>query len=258
MRAIASIWTWFIIAFVQIAGFCLQSVLFVLTFAFDRDRRIVGRTYRLMGATAGSLAPTWRFRRHGDLPSRLPRRTVVVSNHCSNADPFLISRLPWEMKWLGKKNLFRMPIAGWSMWLNGDIPIDRGNRESAKEAMGVCKRYLERGMPVFIFPEGTRSKTPELLPFKEGAFRLAIDAGADILPLAVAGTRTALPKHDWKFGKARAFVKCGDYVSTEGLTHADVPALMATVRERIEALRAVIVPISSDGVAGGDSTAPTA
>lgn len=249
MRAVASIWTWFIIAFVQIAGFLIQCVLFVLTVPFDRNRWVVGRFYRIMGATAATLSPTWKFGRHGPLPSRLPKRTVVVSNHCSNVDPFLVSHLPWEMKWLGKKNLFRVPIAGWSMWLNGDIPIVRGDRESAKASMARCRAYLESGMPVFIFPEGTRSKTAEMLPFKEGAFRLAIDSGADILPLALAGSRTALPKHSWKFGDARAWVTCGEYVSTEGLTYDDLPRLMAEVRAQMEAMRAVIIPLSSDAVA---------
>jgi 1-acyl-sn-glycerol-3-phosphate acyltransferase len=81
--------------------------------------------------------------------------TVFVSNHESQADPFLISFLPWEMKWLAKASLFRIPVAGWSMALAGDVPIRRGNDRSASEAMGQCARWLERGVPVVISP--TRS-----------------------------------------------------------------------------------------------------
>jgi 1-acyl-sn-glycerol-3-phosphate acyltransferase len=84
-----------------------------------------------------------------------------------------------------------------------------------------------------IFPEGTRSRTAELLPFKDGAFRLAIEAGVPILPLAVSGTRTALPKHDWRFGRSVAEVQVLEPVETAGLTLADVPALKARVRDMI-------------------------
>ena len=86
-----------------------------------------------------------------------------------------------------------------------------------------------------IFPEGTRSATAELLPFKDGAFRLAIDAGVPILPLAVHGTATALPKHDWRFGRSTAVVSVLEPVDTTGLTPTDVPALKAKVRQMIEA-----------------------
>jgi 1-acyl-sn-glycerol-3-phosphate acyltransferase len=84
-----------------------------------------------------------------------------------------------------------------------------------------------------IFPEGTRSKTTELLPFKDGAFRLAIEAGVPILPLAVSGTSTALRKHDWRFGKSVAEVRVLEPVETTGLGPADVSALKTRVRSLI-------------------------
>jgi 1-acyl-sn-glycerol-3-phosphate acyltransferase len=84
-----------------------------------------------------------------------------------------------------------------------------------------------------IFPEGTRSKTSELLPFKDGAFRLAIEAGVPILPLAVSGTATALPKHGWRFGRSAAEVRVLEPVETAGLSLDDVPALKLRIRELI-------------------------
>jgi len=84
-----------------------------------------------------------------------------------------------------------------------------------------------------IFPEGTRSKTAELLPFKDGAFRLAIEAGVPILPLALSGTGTALPKHGWRFGRSAAHLRVLEPVDTAGLTLADVPALKAQIRDLI-------------------------
>ena len=77
------------------------------------------------------------------------------------------------------------------------------------------------------------STTDELLPFKDGAFRLAIDAGVPILPLVVHGTSTALPKHDWRFGRSTAVVRVLEPIETTGLTTADVPALKDRVRRLI-------------------------
>ena len=88
-----------------------------------------------------------------------------------------------------------------------------------------------------IFPEGTRSKTGELRPFKTGAFRLAIEAQVPVLPLAVYGTRDALRKHDWRLGYAEAEVRVLEPISTEGLTMDDVSALSEQVREVIVAAR---------------------
>jgi 1-acyl-sn-glycerol-3-phosphate acyltransferase len=158
---------------------------------------------------------------------------VVVSNHESFADILLISHLPWEMKWLSKAELFRIPVMGWMMWLVGDIPVKRGFGPSALEAMERCRAALSRRVSVMIFPEGTRSRTAELLPFKDGAFRLAIEAGVPILPLAVSGTRNALPKHDWRFGRSVAEVRVLEPIETAGLTPDDVPALKQRVRDLI-------------------------
>lgn len=241
-----SIATWAGVLFVALTGFWVQLLLFLLTI-FDRNRRLPGRMYRKMGWWSAKISPAWHFRVAGEVPAYRPRRTVVVSNHQSQGDPFLISGLPWEMKWLGKKELFKIPFVGWSMVLAGDIALNRGERDSAKSAMAKCADYLRRDMPVMIFPEGTRSRDGELLPFKAGAFRLAIEEQADILPLAVAGTRFALPKGSWKVGRSDGLVTVGEPISTEGMTLDDIDALMARTRAAIEALRATIIAQSSEG-----------
>ncbi len=238
MTALLSLWAWVEIALVTLLGFVVQVVLWLVCLPFDRGRLVAGRTFRLVGVVAARLNPFWRFGVLGPRPSRPVRKTVVVSNHESNADPFLVSFLPWEMKWLGKASLFRIPVAGWMMRMAGDIPVQRGDSDSAKEAMAACARWLERGVPVMLFPEGTRSQDGQLLPFKDGAFRLAIETGADVLPLAVAGTRTALPKRSWRFGRAEGRVTVGTPISTAGMTLADVEPLKARARSDIEALRA--------------------
>ncbi len=241
MNALLSFYTWFEIGLVALVGFFIQLILAVLTWPFDRRKLVTGRTFRLIGVTAARLSPFWKFGIHGPVKKPHPR-TVVVSNHESIADPFLISMLPWEMKWLGKASLFKIPAVGWSMWLAGDIPVRRGEKDSALAAMDTCSRWLDKGMPIMIFPEGTRSKTDELLPFKDGAFRLAIEKGADILPIAVSGTSRALPKHSWRFATSRALVTMGTPISTQGMTLADVERLKQMAREQILDLRASLLP----------------
>ncbi len=241
-QTLLSIWAWLCISLIIIVGCLIYFVVFLATVAFDRDRMIVGRMWRMSAVLASKLNPLWRFRVDGVVPRYRPKRCVVVSNHRSQADPFLISHLPWEMKWLSKAVVFKIPFVGWSMRMAGDVPVHRGVRDSARSAMARCAEYLRRGVPVMIFPEGTRSKQRDMLPFKDGAFRLAIEEQAEILPLAVAGTGTALPKDDWRFGAAEALVTVGEPIPTRGLTLDDIEALKATVRERIEALLTRIEP----------------
>jgi 1-acyl-sn-glycerol-3-phosphate acyltransferase len=231
-QTILSIWAWLVFVVLVVLWFPVLAVVRLLT-PFDRGRYLTGRIFRKIGPAMATLNPLWRFRYSGTMPMDPRRPFVVVSNHESFADILLISHLPWEMKWLSKAELFRIPIMGWMMWLAGDVPVKRGFGPSALEAMARCRQALDNRVSVMIFPEGTRSKTAELLPFKDGAFRLAIEAGVPILPLAVSGTATALRKHDWRFGRSDAEVRVLEPVETAGLTIRDIPDLKARVRQTI-------------------------
>ena len=232
-QSILSLWAWLVLVLCILIWFPVMLILLLVTGPFDRGRYIVGYVFRRIGPAMATLNPLWRFRYSGTMPQNPRHPYVVVSNHESFADILLISHLPWEMKWLSKAELFRIPIMGWMMWLAGDIPVKRGFGPSAVEAMERCRKTLRQRVSVMIFPEGTRSKTAELLPFKDGAFRLAVEAGVPILPLALSGTGTALPKHGWRFGRSAAHLRVLEPVDTAGLTLADVPALKARIRDLI-------------------------
>ena len=232
-QSILSLWAWLVLVLCILIWFPVMVILLLVTGPFDRGRYIVGYVFRRIGPAMATLNPLWQFRYSGTMPQNPRHPYVVVSNHESFADILLISHLPWEMKWLSKAELFRIPIMGWMMWLAGDIPVKRGFGPSAVEAMERCRKALRQRVSVMIFPEGTRSKTAELLPFKDGAFRLAVEAGVPILPLALSGTGTALPKHGWRFGRSAAHLRVLEPVDTAGLTLADVPALKARVRDLI-------------------------
>lgn len=202
--------------------------------ARDPTRRLAGRWMRRFGKTTSALTPVWRFSVHGEPPPDIDRRAyVVVSNHESTADPFLLSWLPWDMRWVAKEELFRLPLIGWLMRLGGDIPLRRGDRASVERMLAECKTTLAHGCSVMMFPEGTRSPDGRLLPFKDGAFRLAIEAGVPVLPVAIAGTRGCRPKGSLWFGHARARARVLAPIATEGLTLADVAALRERARESI-------------------------
>jgi 1-acyl-sn-glycerol-3-phosphate acyltransferase len=234
---LVSIWAWFVLAACLVIWLPLMAVTRLVTAPFDRGQYWVGLLFRKIGVVVATLNPLWRFRVTGTMPADPRRPYVVVSNHESFVDILLISHLPWEMKWLSKVEILRIPVLGWNMVLAGDVPVERGTRKSALKAMRRCQEVLAARVSVMMFPEGTRSETDDMLPFKEGAFRLAVDAGVPILPLVVQGTRNALPKHGWRFGRSRAEVKVLDPIETAGLTVKDVPALTLRVRDLIHTER---------------------
>ena len=236
VRTLQHWWAWTATVLVVILGTPVVALVYAVTAPFDPGRYAAGRAFRLVGVTALRINSLWRFRTRGSLAD--PRRPyVVVANHESYADVFLISCFPWEMKWLSKDTMFKIPCMGWMMQMAGDIKLVRGNRDSAADAILQCRDRLAKKVSVMIFPEGTRSRSWEMLPFKDGAFRLAIESGAPILPIAVAGTRYAMAKGTFRFLPARAIAELLEPIDTTGYTLADVPALKQLVRDRIEGAR---------------------
>lgn len=233
MRWLLNAWAWTETVLVVIIGTPIVAIVYAFTAPFDPGRYAAGRAFRLVGVTALRLNGLWRFRTRGTLAD--PRRPyVVVANHESYADIFLISCFPWEMKWLSKDTMFKIPCMGWMMQMAGDIKLIRGKRESAVDAIRQCRDRLAKKVSIMIFPEGTRSRDWEMLPFKDGAFRLAIEAGAPILPIAVAGTRSAMAKGTFQFLPARALAQALEPIETANLTLADLQTLKQRTRERIE------------------------
>lgn len=233
---LVSLWNWFEIIGVVTLSTGAVAAVFVTTAPFDRVRKITGRFFRICGTMLVRLNPLWSVKVSGWQRPKNSGPFIVVANHQSIADIPAISYLPWEMKWLSKESNFKVPGLGWMMSMAGDIPLRRGERESAKSAMERCKWYLDRGMSVMIFPEGTRSSDGEIKPFKDGAFRLALETGIPILPVAVAGTRHAIPKNSWVFGvKCQARIEVLPPVDVKGLTMDDLDTLRERVRGDISA-----------------------
>jgi 1-acyl-sn-glycerol-3-phosphate acyltransferase len=169
-------------------------VVFLLSLPLD-PRRVALHLYSCAwGSFYVVMNPIWRQRVVGraKLPWRGP--AVLVANHLSLLDILVLYRLFRPFKWVARHDLFRVPVVGWNMRMNDYVPVRRGDRESVKEMMAHCQAHLARGAPLLLFPEGTRSRDGRLQPFKEGAFRLAAQAGCPVIPIAIEGTAEALPK----------------------------------------------------------------
>jgi 1-acyl-sn-glycerol-3-phosphate acyltransferase len=200
----------------------------------DAVPRVQGRWLRRFGRVASQLTPLWDMSTEGAPPADIGSRGyVVIANHESNADPFLLSHLPWDMRWVAKQELFRVPVVGWLLKLSGDMPIRRGDHGSAREMLATARRTLDEGLSVMMFPEGTRSEDGRLGPFRDGAFRLAIEAQAPVLPVVVRGTRGCMPKHSRWPGRARATARVLAPIETRGMGLSDVTSLRDEARERI-------------------------
>lgn len=173
-----------------------------------------------------------------------PRPAVLVCNHQSWYDVFaLAGRLPVDYRFVGKKELVRIPFFGRAWVACGNIPIDRRDRSAAIRSLQVAgERLVQDRAVVVMFPEGTRSEDGKLLPFKKGAFMLALQLGVPVIPVAVAGTRAIMPKGAWTVRPGKIRVRFGEPVEVDGLTEKDRDHLMETVRSRIAALRAPRLP----------------
>ena len=225
---------WVAMVFIVLLWAPFMGVFRLLTRRSDPGRHRIGRVLRNAGILGIRLNPFWNFHVIDPVHPDAKRPYLFVSNHRSMADVFLLAMLPWEMKFLSKDAVFRVWVLGWEMRLAGDIALSRGDKGSARRAMLDMRHRLSEKSSVVVFPEGTRSADGQIAPFREGTFRLAIDLGVDIVPLAISGTETALPKHSMVFPqRTTATVEVLPPVSVAGLTAADAPALAERVRSDI-------------------------
>ena len=231
MKALSSAFTWVAVAAIILIALPVLGVIRL----FDRDpaRYATGRAFRWLGSQTSRVNPAWTVHITGEMPADPRRPFVVVSNHQSNADIPVVSRLPWEMKWVAKRALFDVPLLGWEMRLAGDIPVDRRDPNSRATVLVRARAALARRCSVMFFAEGTRSRDGRVRAFQDGAFRLAVETQTPVLPVALDGTMNALPTQGWLFGRATCRVHVFAPVETAGLTVADVPALRERVRQTI-------------------------
>jgi 1-acyl-sn-glycerol-3-phosphate acyltransferase len=239
LQALRSIYIWVGIAVLTSAMYVVGAPLFLVTMWFDPQRKIGHWYAQRWGRIITKLNNRWSFEVFGQ--ERIPqdRPMVVVANHQGMGDIMMAFCMDLHFKWISKASNFYVPCMGWFMYHAGYIPLRRGHKTSVLRCMARARKYIDDGVSVLFFPEGTRSKDGAVKDFKVGAFKLAIEAQCDILPLGIAGTANALPKHTWKFSNEPTAMRLnvGEPISTRGMTDADVPRLIAEVRQQVIALK---------------------
>lgn len=160
---------------------------------------------------------------------------VFVANHVSNVEPPALFLLLPRVAVIIKDSLGRIPLLGYAMRLGGFICVDRGARDSRKEALAAAVRTLRSGISMLVFPEGTRNPSASLLPFRPGPFQMAIEAGVPVVPVTVHGAAALMPKGAAVVRPGSVAVVFHPPIPTRGMRADDRIGLMAQARAVMQA-----------------------
>ena len=234
IAAVRSVATYFAVSlYVLVAG--PIGMLLAIVLRWPRLLYILGHA----GVRLGLVLSGIRYRVAGADRLPLDRAAVYCANHQSNIDPpILFEALHPRMHILYKAEIDAIPILARAFRLGGFIPVDRRNKEAGLRSIEKGALSIRAGHSFLIFPEGTRSQTDQLLPFKGGGFIMAIKAQAPIVPVVIQGGRAAMQRGSRLVRPAMLSIRVGEPIETAGLQLDDRDALIARVRARMIALLA--------------------
>ncbi len=196
-----------------------------------------------LGVRIGFLLARIRIVLHGRERLGDAPHFIYMMNHNSNLDaPAVWLHLPGEVRALGKMELFKLPVLATAMRLGGFVPVDRSNRERAIASVRNAARLAGAGASFLIAPEGTRSRTGKLLPFKKGGFHMATESGVSILPITVVGAFELMPPGSNRIRSGTIEIFFQEPIETEGLGASDRVRLMERVRVGMEDILAQKTP----------------
>jgi 1-acyl-sn-glycerol-3-phosphate acyltransferase len=235
LSAIRSAITYIAVSFyVLLAGppFLLIAILFGQKALLYRVGHLGVRLGLFLSGISVELEGVSHIQRH--------RAAVYAVNHTSNVEPPIIFDSLYELfprlRILYKAELRKLPILVRAFDLAGFIPLERGNPEQSLPAIDRAAEALRQGNSFLIFPEGTRSRTGELLPFKKGGFIMAIKGQAPVVPIGISGARNAMRKGSLVISPVTVHVRIGEPVETAAMTLDDRDRLVAAVRESVASL----------------------
>ncbi|MBZ5713122.1 lysophospholipid acyltransferase family protein [Nannocystis pusilla] len=233
MQRLRSALFWSYLAASLVVFWIAVAPIWVLVAPFDPRRRFshwyaitwANHCIRLFGASRIHIRG--RERLLGDRPC------VLVANHQSFGDIFVLYALRTPFKWVAKESVFWVPFLGWMMAMADYVPVRRGDPHSRARMLARCRQHLRDGSRLLLFPEGTRSRDGQIREFRRGAFALAVEAGVPIVPIVIDGTGAALPRDGWVFedlDDLRVDVHVLEPVDPDA-TGGDVELLQTHVRE---------------------------
>ncbi len=208
MRFFVTFWYWLVFCPTIVFGWCLAVPLWLATMPFDPSQKILHLFVNTWVFQYLKIWPGWSVKvLHRD---RIPKGPCVfVVNHQSMADVVAVMGLRTQYKFVSKETLFTLPIVGWTMKMLKYIRVERGKPHSMHQMVEECRSWIRKGVPVLIFPEGTYASDPKkLLPFKRGAFMIALEEKVPLVPVFLRGT-TELIHEDgpWMSPRARITVE---------------------------------------------------
>ncbi len=201
---------------------------------FDPSGRVAHRIARLWGKLV-ILSSGIKVTITGMENLLTDRPQIFISNHQGIFDIFSIAAyFPVQLKWIAKKELFRIPFLGWSMRAARYISIDREHKRSAIRSIERSVRAINKGFSVVIFPEGTRSLDGELLPFKRGSLILINKAGAPIVPVTISGSSMITSPKRFMIKKNNIHIKIDAPIYTESMSKEERKGLLERIKQQIQ------------------------
>jgi 1-acyl-sn-glycerol-3-phosphate acyltransferase len=227
IRALIVVLFWAIgIPLAAIVGFPWTIISRKIDFLYNTAMKIARAGVRLSGVKV-EIVGLDRFDNQGTY--------IYMCNHVSNIDPpIVVPAIPKRTSVLVKKEVFRVPVLATAMRMGQLVPVDRTDRDSAINSLRKAQEVLASGVNMTVFPEGTRSKTAELLPFKKGPFYMAMESGVFIVPMTILGTREIWPKGRFAIKPGIATVVF--HAPVDPKQYPDRAALVEAVRKSISSV----------------------
>ena len=232
---IYSILAWITMALTSIIITPFFLLVWLFTFWWDRRRVAAHMMGTFWAWHYQSLIPFWKLHLEGRKKIPWKRPVIMVANHRSLIDILALYKIRRPFKWTSKDENFKLPFIGMVLSLTNSIRIKRESLRSGAQFLSQAETEIAKGSSILLFPEGTRSKTKEMRPFKEGAFLLAKKMKCGVIPIVHTGSEKTFNRGSWALkGKAPIYIRILDEIPVEKVAQLEVKELMRLAREKME------------------------